>query len=379
MEKYILFYSDPGYSDNALYLYKYIQKHNIHNFKFIWLVKHKNSSFINTKDTIFLTPRELLADISLHDQIILSLISHTSTPQSYKKYNDKQIIINLSHGQGAKGQKKNEIKTLNGEPFPGCLFDYIITTGGCLINNATKKFNNVNDGKILPFGYPRNDILFNNKNKSKVNDKNVFNILWMPTFRQRLAKKLSENYFTNETQIQLFNKFEDIKKFSLWLEENKLILTIKTHRLQKHLNVYDFIKTNCSNSIKIFEDKDIKNLYDHIHIYDALLTDYSSIYVDYLFLNKPMGFIFDDIEEYKFSRGDYNYDPIEHSPGYHIYKIEDLKNFCLDIKNNRDDYSQARYDSFFNFHKYNDGNASERIYNFILEILSEKCLIKKET
>ena len=60
---------------------------------------------------------------------------------------------------------------------------------------------------------------------------------------------------------------------------------------------------------------------------DILLTDFSSIYIDYLLLNRPIGFVEDDFDEYSKSRGFIFDNPEEYMPGVKIRSLEDLKTF----------------------------------------------------
>ena len=48
---------------------------------------------------------------------------------------------------------------------------------------------------------------------------------------------------------------------------------------------------------------------------DALITDYSSVYFDYLLLDKPIGFTVDDMELYIKDRGFIFNNPEEYMPG----------------------------------------------------------------
>ena len=83
-------------------------------------------------------------------------------------------------------------------------------------------------------------------------------------------------------------------------------------------------------------------LYSLIGECGVLLTDYSSVYIDYLILNRPIGFIIDDFEEYKNSRGFVFDKPDDWMPGEKIKTFEELEKFILDIKNGIDKYREVR-------------------------------------
>lgn len=62
------------------------------------------------------------------------------------------------------------------------------------------------------------------------------------------------------------------------------------------------------------EKKQIK-LYELIGISDGLLSDYSSVAVDYLLLDRPLGYVLADYNIYKEKRGFVFEDPLEYMPG----------------------------------------------------------------
>ena len=71
------------------------------------------------------------------------------------------------------------------------------------------------------------------------------------------------------------------------------------------------------------------SLYDILNLFDCLVTDYSSIYFDYLLLDRPMIFVDCDLGEYKKARGlvfnDYNF----WTPGP---KVKTFSDFCREFK-----------------------------------------------
>ena len=351
MEMNLLFYSSPDFSDNAFYLYKYLHELNNPDLKFYWIVN--NIPKVQLKNTFFLNRN---SDLTVLKDLDYSLISHTSSPLSYRRFNDKHKIINLSHGIGIKGKK--EVSQMKDDPhYPSTLFDYIVSLGGYMSNKCVELFNNMPDqSKILPLGYPRNDIL-------KPSTQKTNKIIWMPTFKQSPNKNYSEEYLDNETGIALFNSKNDLIDIDNFLQKIGLEIHLKLHRLQKELDIFEWIFNNCEN-LKIV-GKYEGDFYQYLENYDALITDYSSINMDWLLTDKPIGYIFTDLNEYQSSRGDFCCDPIKYSAGHHIFNMLQFKAFLIDIKSSRDIYKPQREFVKSEFFKYPDNNSAKRIAEFL--------------
>lgn len=361
----LLFFSSPDFTDNALHLYTYLKKKNDPRFEYIWLV-YNPKNFENDENTTFISRA---GDLSILNDVDFSLCSHHTTKETYQRFNKDHIVINLSHGIGIKGKKV--IEKMQSDPFyPSSLFDYIVSLGGSAANEAVFKFNNMPDeSKILPVGYPRNDILFNEPQRQK---RGITKILYMPTFKQSLNKTYSEEYFKNETGIPLFETKEDLEKINSWLDDHEITIFFKLHRLQKDLEIYNWIDKNIKH-IHIMKNSMFEGcFYNYLKDFDALLTDYSSIAIDFLFLDRPEGFIFSDLEDFEKSRGSFCLDPINNSAGHHIYSIDNFKKFCLDVKTENDVFKNRRKEVLQKFVKDIDGRSAERIYKFLCKKVNER-------
>ena len=140
------------------------------------------------------------------------------------------------------------------------------------------------------------------------------------------------------------NKAEESPVFScsLQLIDADILIVIKKHYLQVP---YDFGE-NVLTNIVYLENRDLADnglqLYEFINCSDALVSDYSSVAIDYLLLDRPLGFTLDDYEAYTESRGWVFDDPLEYMPGEHMYNMQDFENFILDIKNGKDNYKEQR-------------------------------------
>jgi CDP-glycerol glycerophosphotransferase (TagB/SpsB family) len=98
---------------------------------------------------------------------------------------------------------------------------------------------------------------------------------------------------------------------------------------------------------------------------DVLITDYSSIYLDYLLLNRPCIFIPHDIEQYKEGRGllldDYDF----WAPGY---KVKSFMEFLESLKcslSGLDPYKTHREEICRQFNYYQTDNSCEKLLNLL--------------
>ena len=111
-------------------------------------------------------------------------------------------------------------------------------------------------------------------------------------------------------------------------------------------------------------EKDIE-LTELFKISDALITDYSGVYYDYLLLDNIIGFTVDDFEEYKKKKG-FVFDNIEdYMAGEKIKNIEDLYKFIDNVIKSNDLYKKERNEMKIKFNKYLDAKSSERLAKYL--------------
>ena len=165
----------------------------------------------------------------------------------------------------------------------------------------------------------------------------------MPTFRD------SGRDFLKFLDLTTFNKFGLI---------NNLLFIFKLHpdTLIK--------KRESLNNILFYESS--KDIYPILPLSDLLITDYSSIYTDYLFLNKPILFFPFDKEEYIKNDRAFQFDYDEFTPGPKAYNQQELERLILNILN--DDHFANQRDKIKKLaFKYDDDKASERIFYEIMK------------
>ena len=127
---------------------------------------------------------------------------------------------------------------------------------------------------------------------------------------------------------------------------------------------------NLSNIVFIddsFYRKNSISSYEFLNGTDALLTDYSSVYFDYSLCDKPIGLIWEDIEEYKTRLGLINdYEKLT-TGGVKIYNMKDLLHFVDDVVNDIDRLKEERriIRDFSNYS--NCGGNTKRVVDFIIK------------
>lgn len=113
-------------------------------------------------------------------------------------------------------------------------------------------------------------------------------------------------------------------------------------------------------------DKENIGLYEFLGQTDGLITDYSSVYYDYLLVDKPIAITTDDLEEYK-KIFDFVYDDIfDVIKGEYINNFDDLKTFLNNVATGNDVAQEERENMKKKLHQYPDGNSSKRVYDFLV-------------
>ena len=250
----------------------------------------------------------------------------------------EQLLVNLFHGNGYKERSIQQGKAR-------APYDYSIVSGDLFIKPMAH-FWNIEEDRVLPIGFPRyNWLLSADKSAAEMVDSYKKNhdskvVIWMPTYRS--DKKGVYNETESISQFPLVNTPERWKKLDDTCREYNIVLLIKLHPFQKEY----IIPFECLGNIKeisdgVFSKADIP-MYKFIAHTHALISDYSSISVDYLLVNRPMAFALEDFDAYKDSRGFVFEDPRVYMPGHHLYSFKDLECFLKDVSAGNDLYKEAR-------------------------------------
>lgn len=336
-EKQILLYDSMNntLTDNTLAVLLYFKKHRINKeYKVLCCVpnsKEKNIYGIKNVGIVYGILKYLTSKY-----VFYSFGGMRIKPA------ENQVVVNLWHGTPLKkiGKLNERDKRLQNEENND--FTYILVSAEYFKEIYKTAFGCIGK-QILITGNPRNDFLLKEGSVIErldiIKEKYEKTILWMPTFRVSKDGRFKDSIINEKNALPLLNTEERLLKFEKFLEKNNLLIVLKVHN-------YSVVpQINCKNILIITNDMLNKQkifLYEFIKDFDALLTDYSSVFFDYLLLDRPIGFIIDDFDEYNAMRGFTVKNPLDLMPGEHIKTIDDLEKFLIDLINDIDKFTVAR-------------------------------------
>lgn len=278
-------------------------------------------------------------------------------------------VINLWHGIPIKSMylmhKSYDDKSSNTNLTKD---DYFISTSNFFTTIMNSCLGITNEQYIIT-GYPRNDYLL--KENGFKNLKDLLNVeikgkivLFMPTYRKDRSEEDISNIFN-------FADF-DIEGFNVFLEENNITLLLKLHPTEENL-VLSKYNSFLKDRIRIISGKDLEekemDLYKIINSIDLLITDYSSIYFDFLLLDRPIIFTPVDLDKYRNERG-LLLEPYEFwTPGYKCLNQKDLQDKIISELENPEYFMKEREIIKSMFHEHHDGQSTDRVVKLIKEII----------
>lgn len=343
----LMFISIPDFSDNSYAIYSYIKSQYGKKYKLIWLVKEKSDRKIK----------------QVEFNSIISVFYYLRSKYVFSTHYSYDFI---------KKSKENEIMLWHGMPLKkiGLLDERIqnyvipektiVATSPFFKEIMSKSFG-IDKNNIEITGQPRNDLLFQKsyyfRKRNIKTDISCKTIMWMPTFRKTIYDvswgKDSE-VIEGNISILPINKFLELNNC---LKENNIILIIKLHPfdiLQKlEISEFSNIIIIKNNELEKYDEQ----LYPLLGNCDALITDYSSVWIDYEILNKPIFFAFSDYEEYYSNRGLNFIDFIDISPCKILQSYEDLESMINNFKNISIDNNKITY----KYNTFKDAFSCERI------------------
>lgn len=342
--------------DNGYYFYIYMCKHHP-KIKCLYAINKKSKYYDKVKEYGKIVSWGSLAHYFYY-------LSSTKNISSHKDGNPNQLLFTIFHLY--LNLYNNRIFLQHGitkDNIP--MFYYKNTKFKGFICGAKREFDYIKE----KFGYPDSNLIYSGFARfdtliDKSKDKKIIAII--PTWRNWLGREtniLAKQVDFKETEYyKNWNGLINDKKFIKTIEENNVEVIFYPHiQMQKYLKYFD--KT--SDNIRIV---DINNLeiQDLLKEASLLITDYSSVYFDFAYMDKPVIYYQFDYEEYRkrqMPEGYFNYEQDGFGPICQN-KNEVYKELDLYIKNafKQKQVYLNRHNKFF---LKRDNKNCERIYEFI--------------
>lgn len=346
-KNYLVFLSNPDYADNAYAVFMYMLKQGLYQkYSFCWLlsdvsqvdyIKEDIIKYCNDSIDIKYCKRKSIGGVwaSFRARYIIN----TCGLFSFIKYHQKDKRINMWHGM--------PIKRIYSDMPNG---DVTIATSELFIPIMSKGLN-ISEDNVLLIGQPRNDLMFYPELSIYKDLKRQYKTIgiWLPTFRRTWIDSYKDGVFNDDgISFMDFSQMGDLNELLL---KNNSILIIKLHPL----DILQKKELPSFSNVKVYNNKSFHNkeLYPLLGLSDYMLTDYSSVAIDYEMLKRPIGLTLDHIEEYGKDRGF----SITDFPGVCLYSYDEMKAFIqksIDGQIDVNDYGDK-------FNKYKDANSTRRL------------------
>jgi CDP-glycerol glycerophosphotransferase len=250
---------------------------------------------------------------------------------------NNRIVIHLGHGTPLKNiglleKRLSFIKKI----YYGLIrtnISYAVASS-IYFKKIIAEFIGLSENRVLIAGQARNDSLFVKCDlaiKKGIRQKNKKNILYVPTWRQ-------------SSKIRLF-PFDDFstQEMTDFLCENKINIFIRLHPvsvLQKGKGDIEIDVLKMPN-IFSFSATIYPEIMDYLNEFDLLITDYSSIYFDYLLLNRPLVFLPYDYDVYEKKIG-FTVPYGKFTPGYKPSNMKEFMNAIYSSLYGEDEFEDER-------------------------------------
>ena len=359
LENIIIMESHNDFDCNCGAFYNYLIDHKLNTkYQIIWLIKNK-------------APQNLPYNVKTFNIDKLSFLKNYYLCRAkYILYEDRtvsriwneQIVVYCTHGGVTFKNVKNHLKVSDAVSYilsPSSNYDPL------MCENYSIPYPN---NKMLHFGYPSNDCLFatDNTELDKLTKKHYSkSVLWMPTFRISKSGR-NDSSIQQPFGIPLIESTQQLFDIDDFLSKNNMLLVIKFHPMQdlRGLALPESLKNIIFIDAQKMKDYDL-DVYRLMSCMDAMIGDYSSAAYSFLLLNRPLGFILSDINNYKPGLTYYSIEGMNTLPGERIISLTQLELFFAKIINNEDDYAASRKTLAKWLYDYQDGYASSRLAAFL--------------
>ena len=357
-KKIIYFESVPDLSDSTKAVFDEMLARGLDKkYNFIWLVSDCNNNFPAFRSTKYVDRKTLQNRTKLNLWLQQRTKCLISCNDFLQKVRDDQTSFYITHGTAIK-------RTAKGYVVPEGI-DYVLTGSDRASEiNAADMEGDINVFRGL--GYPRNDELQTaNRDLHECLEGDFEKVIvWYPTFRQH---KNGKNITGASNALPILHDAQQAVKLNEIAKKYKTLIVMKPHFAQD----LSYISGHDLENIRFIKDdffpENKLSSYEFVGSCDALITDYSSIYYDFLLCDKHVAVVWEDIDEYRANPG-FSVDVDYYLKGAEkIYNMEDFEAFIRHVATGEDPLKAERAEINALVNYASDGKNTERVVNFIVE------------
>ena len=337
-KKRIVFNSSRNrhYNFNSKYLFEYFLE-NLKDYEVYFVINDKalNKKLTHEIGDYFINTNTIRGIVKAsRAKVWVSSVINTPYHQLPVIKNKNRIVFHLGHGVplkkiGLAEEGLSFVQVINRRLLTSA-FTHILSYSEEFMPILQKSFKN-SKAHYVSLGQPRNDSLSADKNLSFKIISNYFNnidskaklVLYAPTWR---AYKTTRFFPFNE---------QDADKLNDVLVKHNIFLMLREHPYFKFEIDSSFLK---QSNILMFNADKFPEIMDYLPAFDKLITDYSSIYLDFLCMDKPVAFLHYDFDQYK-SKVGFSLEYDEVTPGPKLHNQEELIDFII---SEEDSYIEER-------------------------------------
>lgn len=365
----VLFHNHNRYEGNSRYVFEWIVNTEYDDVNPCWIT-HSYSLYRKLRG-------EDLPVVFLYSIRGLKALSQATVfcydSEKFYNYPDRLELFRLCHESpikgGAVGDKKEQSE-----------YDHRLVTSEFLVSNYSLQA----DTNVVSLGFPRDDQLSDPPEKMRqrwmrfLNSREYSTVfLYAPTERidnfDRSTDLFPFDDFDKKELFELLDELDALLLIRLHPDEHKIISDLSTNHEYDTLS--DLIADLTKNDrVDLVGRSVFDQTVEILPFVDVLISDYSTVYHTFLFLDRPILFFPYDYDQWQ-QKNKFIYDYLDNLPGPEIKSFSEFRAYVRDLNQGIDPHKQDRHSLREKIFEHGDSNSCERVAHYIAELdkmVSEK-------